>query len=64
VRRMWHFGDVGFFGFDGEEIARITNAQHPMLYRPERLAELSSTELAEILLAMDRRFNPSAHERS
>lgn len=63
MRRVWHFGDVGFFALDGEEIVRITNARHPMLYRSERLAELSSTELAEILQAMDRRFNPSAYER-
>ncbi len=61
MRRIWYFGDVGFFGDDGEEIARITNSHYPMLYRPAQLAELSSEELAEILLAEDRLFNPSAY---
>jgi hypothetical protein len=60
VRRVWSFGDVGFFGNDGEEIARITCAGYPMLYRPQRLAELDSGELAEILLAEDRLFNPAS----
>jgi len=51
TRYVWPFGDVGFFGMHGEEVARITAVGYPMIYRPDSLTEIGAEGLAEIVLA-------------